>query len=528
MNILTSKSHLPVFLICIGSVFALPSRLELSFLTCNIIAEFGVLAIIFVFVLESITNKKWLPSKKTVLQAFYYVGLIEMTYAILQFIGIVPSLNCYFSLTGSFCSPVLLSMFLSLCIPIGIYFSFNDSGITKIGWASTSYAMFILLLATDSRTGMIALTCSIIILSTENKYLRKIIFRKWFVIGAILIIGILGFLLYYYKPDSVKGRLLIWNITLNMISERPLCGWGRNGFEANYMLHQAQYFFRNPSSEYLLLADNTNNPYNEFLYFSVEYGIIATILLIFIIIGISYNIARNINNYKSVYLSLFVTIIIWAIFSYPLKASFVWIVLTYIIICTFENQRQFKIVRFLSFCLLPCCILYFLSFTYINRAKIQWLFVQEASLAGRTKKMIPQYKLLINKLGNNADFLYNYSAELNYIGYYEESNKILSKCTEISNDYNVQMLMADNYRHMGWYKEALNSCKIAGWMIPSRFLPLYYEMQIYDEAGKSLLAYQTAEQIVNKTVKFHDSRTIQGFISYAKEYIQKHKRTTNN
>ena len=503
----------------------LPSHLELSYLICNIIAGFGVLIIFFLSILEAITKKNILPSIRIMLQAFYCAGLVEMIYATLQVIGIIPSLNLYFSLTGSFCNPVYLSMFFSLCIPVGLFFTLYSSGIARLGWAGTSFVMLLFLFATGSRTGLIALACSIAIISIENKLLRKLLLRRRIVIGAALIIFILGFLLYYYKPDSVKGRFLIWDITLNMISDKPLFGWGRNGFEANYMLYQAQYFFKNPTSDYLMLADNTNNPYNEFLFFTVEYGIIATILLILLIVYIFYNIVRNMNKYKSVFLSLFTTTLIWSLFSYPLKAPFVWIVLTYIVICAFHNQLTFKLARYISLFLLLCCINVFVFFTYINYAKLKWLFIQESSLAGRTKKMIPQYKVLINKLGKNGDFLYNYGAELNYIGNYEESNQILAKCSRISNDYFVQMLIADNYRHMGLQDKAINSCKIAGWMIPSRFLPLYYEMQIYDEMGNIYLAYQTAEQIVNKTVKVKDSRTVQCFIDSARCYIQKHKCT---
>jgi hypothetical protein len=53
------------------------------------------------------------------------------------------------------------------------------------------------------------------------------------------------------------------------------------------------------------------------------------------------------------------------------------------------------------------------------------------------------------QMQHNPLFLYNYAAELNYIGRYEESLMITEECRLGWNDYDVQMLLADNLENTG-------------------------------------------------------------------------------
>lgn len=62
--------------------------------------------------------------------------------------------------------------------------------------------------------------------------------------------------LFMLKQDSTNGRVLIWTNAARMIADKPLLGWGANGFSAHYMLYQAAYFTKFPHSEYADLADN--------------------------------------------------------------------------------------------------------------------------------------------------------------------------------------------------------------------------------------------------------------------------------
>ncbi|GHT80081.1 hypothetical protein AGMMS50262_24160 [Bacteroidia bacterium] len=95
-------------------------------------------------------------------------------------------------------------------------------------------------------------------------------------ISILLVTGILfSAKIYYLKKDSADGRLLVWTVCLTMIKEKPLTGWGVNGFQKNYLLKQGEYFKNHPNSPWADLADDTTSPFNEFLKVGVEYGIIG-------------------------------------------------------------------------------------------------------------------------------------------------------------------------------------------------------------------------------------------------------------
>ena len=81
------------------------------------------------------------------------------------------------------------------------------------------------------------------------------------------------------KKDSADGRLLIWKVTTEMIAKKPLIGHGTNGFEANYMNYQADYFSENNNPKEALLAGNNKYAFNIFLKILSEYGLIGFIIL---------------------------------------------------------------------------------------------------------------------------------------------------------------------------------------------------------------------------------------------------------
>ena len=86
--------------------------------------------------------------------------------------------------------------------------------------------------------------------------------------------------LYHYKQDSADGRLLIWRCTWSVIRESPWIGHGIGGFQARYMDAQADYFKAHPESPYVMLADNTQAPFNEYLGLLTEFGFVGGIVLL--------------------------------------------------------------------------------------------------------------------------------------------------------------------------------------------------------------------------------------------------------
>ncbi|MGV8138575.1 MAG: hypothetical protein AB2L20_25515 [Mangrovibacterium sp.] len=125
-----------------------------------------------------------------------------------------------------------------------------------------------------------------------------------------------------------------------------------------------------------------------------------------------------------------------------------------------------------------------------------------SSLRGNTEEMLPEYrKLYLSGLKRNPFFLYNYGAELNVAGKFDESIAILNECKKRFNDYDLQMLMADNYKALGKHGDSERHLKIAATMCPLRFMPLYELAKLYKATGRHEKAIALAKTILNKRVK---------------------------
>lgn len=272
-------------LLCSGTVFmSFCPYPNIAYLLCRMCATLGVVIIGLCFCISILLKRDFLLPVHAVLKSFFFVGVLEMVYALLQIIGFLPTINPYYHFTGSFDNPAIFAMFISFCLPIGIYFTAKSIGFYRLVWVFFTFCLGAFLILSASRTGMLTGMCSVFIMMRHRfqgikKYLpdrnRSAILL---VIGILLLGG-----LYYWKQDSADGRLLAWQISVEMIADRPVFGWGSDGFDTFYMPYQADYFSRHPNSPFLLLADNLSHPFNEFLWFSVQYGIAGLIFLLFIL-----------------------------------------------------------------------------------------------------------------------------------------------------------------------------------------------------------------------------------------------------
>lgn len=171
---------------------------------------------------------------------FFCVGILEMVCALLQLVSLFPIINPYYHFTGSFDNPAVFAMFMSFCLPIGMYYVARSTAISRLVWGVSTFCIGSFLILSASRTGILAGMCSAFIMwmpkfgvIKDYWFNRKRIVLLW--VALALLIGVL----YFCKQDSADGRLLAWRVSANMIADRPFLGWGNNGFDAFYMPYQA-------------------------------------------------------------------------------------------------------------------------------------------------------------------------------------------------------------------------------------------------------------------------------------------------
>lgn len=440
----------------------------------------------------------------------YSVCFLQTCYGLFQLAGWFPSNHSNFAITGSFDNPAGFVTVLSLGFPIGLTLLARAKRLkwylTVVGLIVTAMAVFF----SGSRTGMLAIIISFVaFLLLKKSILSRFRQLKYYKLLLVLFVGLFiggAFILYYQKEDSANGRLLIWKVSFAMIKDKPILGYGIGAFQAKYMDYQANYFQENPTFRYAQLADNVKHPFNEFIKVAVELGIAGLTVIFSVILFVFWKITKSKNENRELVLSGLTSFFLLACFSYPLQYVTTWLFLAFYLSAMLPSKEirisNTPISLIARVAVVVVCIF---ALSHIIRQvglEMKWKTIAMSSLKGNTEEMLPEYrKLYLTALKQNPFFLYNYGAELNTAGRFDESIAILTECKKRFSDYDLQMLMADNYYRKGETEKAIQAYQHASEMIPCRFLPIYQLLEIYKETGEKEIAVKYANEIINKNVK---------------------------
>lgn len=489
----------------------------------------GISLILFYLLSRRISlNLEWLYA------GLVLIGIIQAVYGLGQYLYWFPNIAVPgFRISGSFDNPAGFAATLTVCSPFALFLMQKKAWYWKIigGLSITLFTVAIVL--SQSRAGIISIVFLYGIWISKKEQLKLL--TNWYgstkiAIGIVFIVGLLAGL-YFFKKDSADGRLLIWQCSVNMLRDNPLLGHGIGGFQREYMLYQAEYFRSNPDSSFSMLADIVKHPFNEYLFIAVEHGLlgIAILGILFYLLTIEY---RKNKSSENNYLMLCLTsIAVIACFSYPLNYPFIRLIAVFCAAIIMRNETviyefSHKKLIFLKPLILIIALSTLLVTTKLFYDDFQWNKIAKQSLAGETKKVLPEYERLYKTMNRNSLFLYNYAAELNFIDRNKESNLLFINASHFMNDIDLQLQMADNYQKMKNYKEAETCYKLAHEMIPNRFIPLYRLAQMYKEQGRNIEAQKLAKEIIRKPVKI-PSYEISFIKQEMKQFIENNPNKTN-
>ena len=447
---------------------------------------------------------------------FSIVCMILSTYGLLQYFGAFPSRHYAFPITGTYENPAGFAAVQAALFPFALYISFQNENKRWIRCFAgvTAVLCFVTVILSGSRAGVLAIcAAATVVLVLQTKVISVFKTHQWLWLPVILTVVTASVMMYRVKASSADGRLFVWSICLDMIKERPLFGYGIGGIEKHYMDAQAAYFSMHPDSPYVMLADNVTHPFNEYIKLTVNYGLVGlTIALCLLALTIK-RLFNSRENVKVIGLAVTAAVFVMCQFSYPFHYAAVWFITAVAIIPAFfkesEGNKEWetpKCLRITLPILFSVLLAVVLRMMYLD---LKWAEMSKRSLAGHTERMLPYYEKMKPQMQHNPLFLYNYAAELNYIGRYEESLAITEECRLGWNDYDVQMLLADNLENTGQIDDALDAYRHAEDMIPCRFEPLESMMTVYLERGDTLRAIMMAEEIINKPVKVQSFRVEQ-------------------
>lgn len=435
------------------------------------------------------------------------LGVVQSLYGIGQYFSLWSNITApSFRISDSFDNPAGFADFLVIVFPFSLYLiKRENSFLCFLGYVSILLIVLAVVLS-FSRAGIISLFVVFAIWFFHTFNLKISIFVRYVMVVVVLMLLLSG--LYFLKVESANGRFLIWNCSLQMIKDKPLLGFGFGGFSREYMLYQADYFVNHPQSKYTMLADIVKHPFNEFLLLFIEQGFVGVLLFSLFIFFLIKAYLRN-KNTENFHLFLpLVGIAVFSLFSYAFNYPIIRVVTVFYIAFIMKDEINHitiprKSVKFLK----PVLVLFLLLLLSVSvkmfYAEYKWNTVAKRSLNGETKTVMPDYANLYKTMNKNGLFLYNYGAELNYIGEWKTSSKMMSECTHFYNDNDVQLILADNYQHLKQYDKAEKHLILAYNMIPNRFIPLYRLKLLYDVTGEKEKAIKIANRIIDMPIKIY-------------------------
>lgn len=420
------------------------------------------------------------------------VCVMQAIYGLFQYIGLI-SVSRGANICGSFDNPAGFAASLIAGFPFCFYL------IEKVKWRYWVGLVSILIivvavLLSGSRAGIVSIVFISIIYFVDKR--RQLLNWKYITPFIVVCVVFLS-LLFFLKKDSALGRILIWKSTCNMIVDSPIVGHGSGAFMSDYMIYQSNYFDEHKDSSYSLLADNVTHPFNEYILLLVEYGVVGLLLLVVLLFVL-------IKGSKQISLPMLclLSVGVFACFSYPIRYPFVVLLLAYSM-ASFEVKPAFVFrINFLTK-LLAVGVLIIVSVLLIRDIKFEkrWGELVRQGVFNTNNELLNKYASMYEDWNGDPMFLYNYGAVLNSIQDYEQSNVVMNKCKEYFNDYNVQMILADNYLELGQSDNAEMCYITACNMIPNRFMPLYKLMLLYESKGCKQKAADMAITIINKKIK---------------------------
>ena len=249
-----------------------------------------------------------------VLGALMVWTLVEVAVALLQLGSIIESNHLLYGMTGTFGNPGPLGGFVAMGIVVmaGLMTTMRNKAATATVAALTCLAAVVLVCA-DSRAGWLATAVGIAYLF--GRYIARAWRRIpiWGKCVALVVSAGVLVAAYFYKEKSANGRLLIWRTTIDMIADSPLTGHGSGSHAEQYMYYQAKYFEANPESPLADRAGVVDRSFNDLLRVWSEGGLVALLIVVFIMCHIDWRAKRWQHTVNAAMLSMAT----FALFSYP-------------------------------------------------------------------------------------------------------------------------------------------------------------------------------------------------------------------
>lgn len=464
-----------------------------------------------------------------ILFIFLSAGFLQSLIGLFQTYGILGFTHVQFLATGSYDNPAPYAQFIGAVLPFAFGISQFYAGDIFLNRLLKKYAFLtfltcLLVLPSTATRGAWAASAAgvIFILAVKYELVKKLsIYLNSKAKRLIAAIGIGAFIcglligLYYIRPASAYGRLLIWKVSANIIAGHPFFGAGYDSFSANYNNYQAAYFAEKDRNDFeIYVTDDVKEAHSDFIEIAVELGFLGLLLftaILFISLKQPQSEAENQPLARAAQASI-ISIAISAIFTYPYQILPTFIIFMFMLSLVSSNIDKnvfiipdFRFGRILGYASIFAAAIFLALFAryeignfnaYIawgkGRMNSSWCVYDEA---------IKQYKAAYPYLKQNGNYLLNYGGTLSLMGKHKEAIVLLKESEKYNSESNIYLSLGRSYEALNEFNLAEAAYKKASFMVPNLFYPKYKLAKLYAKAGRNNDAILLAEEIINTEPK---------------------------
>lgn len=403
---------------------------------------------------------------------------------------------------GTMLNPNIFACLLSITCSILVAIIFRlKKRVLRVTLCVITSVFLILIFISRSRLALLSIIVSSMCFFSLNPRYNKFIKRHIMSISIVLMV--LLAVLYFIKKPSADGRLYMAKIATRIIVHNSIWGMGPESYAGAFGNEQYRYFNNYNESVDISSLDNLDmeetkyactpmTAFNEFLRIGVEYGPLAMLFALYIIVRAIAILIKGGSSLGYGLLSIFVI----SQFSYPHCYSIYCLLLSIFIgaagslDCCLRNT-VYNFVPWIANALevLFFGLLLFLELPQMELKKriddmerdMAFFFKnEEYSTVCDNCSVISDTRLF------NLNLLYEYGVSLSMNGEYEKSDSILrlgaSRCSNPVFWHEI----GHNYVRNGNNDEAEKAYLRSFLMVPNRITPLLYLAQLYHHVGDSV------------------------------------------
>ena len=478
---------------------------------------------------------------KSLALIFLSVSCVEIGWGYLQHYNLIPVIQKGY-ISGSFFNPNFLAAYLAVLFPVcgSLLYEFNNS-------QSRYYrniliflliCLVTLVIITQSRAAIVSILLTVaygiyVFLKPITRYSE--FYRKYKILLGVLFLfstAIFIIVLVLFKYDSALGRILIWNVSLSMLSDFSIAGVGIGNFQQHYMNYQAIFFETNGlQHEMSRVASNVFYAFNDFLQVVVESGVSGFVVVVVFIFHL-FNIVRHLlrcekPGLKEGFSISVISFSVISLFSYPLLSP-PHVILLAVCISVSVNRLKFlssyrtsvaiigKSVMSLFFIGVLVAGTWFIPkyYYFLN----QWQHAQVLYRQGKFERSIEYFEKASQSVFCAGDFYANYGKALYLLQRYEPALTQLQMAEAFKNSDIVPFSLGNTYDALGKYQQAEKNYRNAINMVPSRFYSRYLLMQNLYHQQKISESVKTGNEILNMPVKI-PSPAVDSIKAHVKQYL---------